>query len=269
VLIEQVSRVLDLDPNGTLREHDLGVTSYPASSEYASGFPLGAMFLDADGSVFVSRVDSAAITRLNPVSGENQEFPFPPTFGSALELAVVEGLIWITNPYSNFNGLAASTAVIDMATGEFRQAPRLLTGFADRAVDGRLYAADPEAGIIVASIDGRLEDTIELGPARADESGMGLGYEDHLVVDLSRNILWVASGGRTDISRIELASGFVRTYNLPVYLTTLVSCPIGADCTGPFEARLAVGFMAVAANGDLWFAEEGGRRVGLIPASAQ
>jgi hypothetical protein len=91
------------------------------------------------------------------------------------------------------------------------------------------------------------------------------------VGDRERDVLWVASAGRKDVSRIDVNTGDIRTYNLPVYKTTNYSCPVPEqfDCTQPVESPSTVGDMAIAANGDLWFTDTGWGRIGVITGDKQ
>jgi sugar lactone lactonase YvrE len=266
VLIGHGSSAVDVDPSGAVQEHSLGNSQYPPMRGGGTSIKT-AMFVDDKGDVFISRTDSAAITRFDPDTGTLREFPYPSSFGTVEAMAVVDDSIWITNPTSSVNGIRAGTGRVSMETGEFVAVSRLLTGFSDRPIDGRLFAADPDTGIVSIGADGQIKDEFSLKPLLEAEPFSGLGFEDRLVVDEERGFLWVASAGRRDISRIDLNTGSVREYDLPVFVTTADSCPIGIDCNEPMETSSRPNGIALAANGDLYFSDLNFRRVGIVRTS--
>ena len=271
VILAEGAEVIDLDPaTGDHRQYQIPQSSFAAPFiTEPSAYPgINQIAVGAGNRAYISRINTAAITELDLLGGTMKEIPYPVSFGQVDRLAAADGNLWITNPTTNVNGTQPQTGVIDLATGQYTPVGRVVTGFADRAEQGTLYAMDPNTGIV--ALDGKQvteAPSLKVGPQHPGDAYLGFGSNDQMAVDPQRGVLWLASNLRTDIVRMDTSTGAVTTYDLPVYLTTSYTCPDESfmnGCKDPVEARSRVGGMAVDAKGDLYFLEEAFSRIGVI-----
>jgi streptogramin lyase len=258
VLVAYGYLVLDFDPaSGAFNQHQL---PQPPANFAQQGVESGTwvtdMTVDADGRVYLGRMNTAALTALDTAAGTVTEIPVPPAFGTVMDVQAGKDGVYLSN-WLGGPDTARQVALLS-PTGAFTPVPGGASGFAVRP-DGSVYAATMDRGVVLLS-------TGETSPLAAAALAPSLtGMKDYLAVDKDSGRIWFAGRDLGTVGRFDAADGSTTLYHLPSYviLGSEIYCPAPGPCKD-WVSRTRVDGLAVAPNGDLYFADATLNRIGLI-----
>ncbi len=258
VLLAYGYLVVDFDPaSGAFKQFQL--PQPPANFAKQSAEPgtwVTDMAVDAGGAVYVSRMNTAALTKVEVSSGTIAEIPLPATFGTVMEVAAGKDGIYLSN-WLDGPGIARQVALLG-PTGTFTSIGGGASGLAVRP-DGSVYAATMDRGIAALSSAG------VSALAGVDLTANLSGMKDYVVIDQNSGITWFAGRDVGTIGRLDPGSASASIYQLPAYVVpgSRIFCPPPGPCQD-VVSRTRVDGLAVAPNGDLYFADATRNRIGLI-----
>jgi len=261
VISAEGSAVLDIDPAGPIRNLSLpGPANYAQQPGWEGTYVID-MALAADGKAYITRMNAAAITEVDLMSGGVKEIAVPTTLGQVYFIELADNALWMTN-WGGTVDVPSQTAVLNLITGKTE-----LTSLKAAAL-----AADGKGQVYVSKSD--LRGLARAGSSAASVESMELtgvvddGVMELLAVDSTRGTLWMGGPGIAGIMSSESTGGPVEYYALP-YLpeTRRASVPIACviqACRSPGPAITMVGGIAVAPDGDLFFSDMSFNRIGII-----
>lgn len=216
------------------------------------------MAVDASGKVYVSRMNTAAVTAVDIERGTVTEIPIPASFGAVMEVAAGKDGIYLSN-WLGGPDTGRQMALLSPG-GEFTSVAEGASGLVVR-VDGSVYAATAERALAVLSA-GKAS-----ALATADLAPSLTGMKDYLAVDGKSGVLWFAGRDVGTVARTGPDGGSVAVFQLPSYVipAAVISCPVGAPCHDVISTTRVDG-LAVAPNGDLYFSDGTLNRIGVIRA---
>jgi hypothetical protein len=203
-----------------------------------------------------------------------KEFTLPATLSLVhhIELASDGDRLWMTAPIST-EDTPAQTAVLDLTTGVTEVLPMKASALTTDG-HGNMLVSRQTAPAVVA-LDER-DAALEAGPWTFTREHDALQWNpDLLAADKGRGRIWMAGGGSGIVS-IEPATGKQEYYRLPSAAgTPLISgfigqlvlpCPTPGDdnCWKGRPTFTSVDGIAVAPNGDLYFADSMFNRIGIV-----
>jgi streptogramin lyase len=251
--------VLDVDPAGTYRTLSLPPPVNLAKRPGWDGTYVIDMALSDTGRVYLTRMNTAAVTELDLGTGATREIPVPASLGQLhyIELSGTE--IWMTT-WADTATAPVQAAVLSLDDGGIH--PVAAKGIAFGAArDGTMYLST-QGSSSLARADAKGATPVTIPAEKTSLSGL----RDYLAVDDSRRRVWMAGGG--GITSLEISSSATEYYDLPVTAGVVpfsipASCPGGCDFR-PRDEITQVGGIAIAPNGDLFFSDMSFNRIGIV-----
>jgi sugar lactone lactonase YvrE len=248
-----------MDPvTGAFRTYDLPGEAEPGGdvSTHVTDLAVG-----PDGAAYVTRENVMAVTEVDLKTGAISELPITDKTGRLFDVEVADQDIYVAywvHGGDLYDGSTGGTRVLRLSSDgtqqELEGSTWALAATSDgiysidlkgevRAYRDRSSTATPETQVLAAAIDGRI------------------------AIDANTGNVWV-SGREADLIALwDRVSPSVSTFELPLYEVAghLIFCPVGAECKN-VTMHTAVGALAVAPNGDLYFTDNTMQRIGVIHA---
>lgn len=211
---------------------------------------------------YITRENIAAVTLVDLVSGATSELPIKGASGNAFDVEVMGDDVYVASWVHGediFDGTTGGTRIV-----------RLSPGGSQEQLDGSAWAISlRENAVYSLDLEGELRAYNAQSLTGVSETLVpAASIDGRLAVDNTTTNVWISGQEADRIVAWNRASQSLTTFDLPLYevVGSALICPVGAECKNA-TMHTAVGALAVAPNGDLWFTDNTMQRVGVIHAS--
>jgi len=261
VISAEGNMVLDIDPAGGYTELRLPEPANYVRQPGWDGTYVIDMALSPDGTAYLSRMNTAAITVLNLDTGQTNEIPVSPSLGQFYFIELAGDQLWMTT-WADTSVAPSQTAVLNLenAQTELTQVKSVAIAADD---DGNIYTSVQGSGGL-SRMD---SNSAAAEPLAVSSEGLN-GLRDFVEVDSARGIIWMAGG--SGIVSLAPSTGKEERYRLPSWTeaeTAPLSIPAPCllqECNLSGPATTTIGGIAVASNGDLYFSDKSFNRIGIV-----